>query len=109
MAEIRGNSFVISVAISSPDMPSRRCRWAATQLPITEASSWCPGPAADRSTQVRMQWLNVYVPGGIRGIRSDVRQEARSILRHFPSGYELADKESFDAAAVDAWYEARNA
>ena len=52
---------------------------------------------------------SAYIPDGIKGIRREVRQEARAILRHFPSGYELADKESFDAAAVDAWYEARNA
>ena len=68
--------------------------------------------AVIRAREFLLRLSNVYVPGGIKGIRSEVRQEARSILRPFPSGYELADKDSFDAAAVDAWYEryeARNA
>jgi hypothetical protein len=48
---------------------------------------------------------NVYVEGGIKGIRREVREEARRVLRHFPHPHDLGGKDSFDAAAVNEWYE----
>ena len=56
-----------------------------------------------RAREFLVRLSNVYVEGGIKGIQTEVRQEARSILRHFPCGYELADRGSFDQAAVDEW------
>ena len=48
---------------------------------------------------------NVYREGGIKGIRAEVRQEARWILRHYPLGCELADPDAFDAEEVRTWME----
>lgn len=56
-----------------------------------------------RAREFLVRLSNVYVEGGIKGIRSEVRQEARSILRHFPDGYELAHKDAFDRGTVDEW------
>lgn len=39
----------------------------------------------------------------IKRIPSQVREEARSLLRHFPHGAELARSESFDAKEVEKW------
>ncbi len=61
--------------------------------------------AVIRAREFLLRLSNVYVPNGIKGIRSEVRQEARSILRHFPSGFDLTSQGAFDAAAVDAWYD----
>ena len=59
--------------------------------------------AVIRAREFLARLSNVYRENGIKGIRSEVRQEARSILRHFPSGYDLIDPRSFDQAAVDEW------
>jgi Tfp pilus assembly protein PilP len=45
----------------------------------------------------------VYSPGGIKGIRGEVRAEARGILRHFPLPFEICVPEYFSEKEVDAW------
>jgi hypothetical protein len=39
---------------------------------------------------------NVYQPDGIRGLRKEVRQEARDILRHFPHWFDLGRADCWD-------------
>lgn len=39
---------------------------------------------------------NASVEGGIKKIPSSVREEARSILRHFPLWYDLGRKDCWD-------------
>lgn len=41
--------------------------------------------------------------GGIKGIRSEIRQEARRILRHFPHWFDMGRVDCFDAAAAMEW------
>jgi hypothetical protein len=48
---------------------------------------------------------SAYTPNGIKGVRSEIRQEARSILRHFPVAYEVVTPELFDERAVQEWYD----
>lgn len=38
--------------------------------------------------------------GGIKGIKAEVRAEARSLLRHFPHWSHLGSKDSFDEATA---------
>jgi hypothetical protein len=58
-----------------------------------------------RAREFLVRLSNVYVPGGIKGIKREVREEARRVFRHFPAGYELTDPRSFDEKAVDEWYQ----
>ena len=48
---------------------------------------------------------SAYTPHGIKGVRGEIRQEARSILRHFPMAYEVVTPEMFDERAVQEWYD----
>lgn len=41
---------------------------------------------------------NAYQPDGIKGIRSEVRQEARDILRHFPNWFDIGRADCWDEA-----------
>lgn len=61
-----------------------------------------------RARDFLVRLSNVYTPRGIKGIRTEVRQEARAILRHFPQGFDMTGKEAFDESVVNEWYE-RNA
>jgi len=46
-----------------------------------------------------------HMPEGIKGIRCEVRQEARDILRHFPSAFELeSPSESLDSETAKRWH-----
>jgi hypothetical protein len=38
--------------------------------------------------------------GGIKGIRRDIREEARRILRHYPAWFDLSRADAFDEAAA---------
>lgn len=38
--------------------------------------------------------------GGIKGIRREVREEARRVLRHFPAWFDLGRADAFDADAA---------
>lgn len=40
--------------------------------------------------------------GGIKGIRREVREEARRILRHFPAWFDLGMSDAFDQQAASA-------
>lgn len=57
-----------------------------------------------RAREFLTRLSNVYVPNGIKGIRSEVRQEARDVLRHFPAGFEVADPAAFDEEEVVRWH-----
>jgi hypothetical protein len=46
---------------------------------------------------------NVYVEGGIKGIRTEVRQEARAVLRHFPHWFDMGRADCFDEQAAMLW------
>lgn len=61
--------------------------------------------AVIRARDFLVRLSNVYVEGGIKGIRQEVREEARRVLRHFPSPHELGDKDSFDEEAINEWYD----
>jgi hypothetical protein len=55
---------------------------------------------------------SAYVEGGIKGIRSEVRREARNILRHFPFDVDLmvAGGECpgiFDHKTAEEWNDER--
>jgi len=41
--------------------------------------------------------------GGIKGVKKEVREEARRLLRHFPSGVELAVPGMFDVQEIERW------
>lgn len=58
--------------------------------------------AVIRAREFLVRLSNVYLPGGIKGIRREVRQEARGILRHFPNAVDLSDGNAFctDTAAA---------
>ena len=43
--------------------------------------------------------------GGIKGIRREVREEARRILRHYPHWFDLGRADAFDAAAATRYGE----
>lgn len=47
---------------------------------------------------------SAHAQDGIKGIRKEVRQEARAILRHYPILYDITDPRAFDERAVDEWY-----
>jgi hypothetical protein len=38
--------------------------------------------------------------GGIKGIRREVREEARRLLRHYPGWFDLGRDDAFDAKAA---------
>jgi len=49
-----------------------------------------------------------YVESGIKGIRSEVRREARDVLRHFPAAFDLMtagedSPEVFDRKTAEEW------
>lgn len=46
--------------------------------------------------------------GGFKGVPREVRDEAASILRHFPHPYELADPSSWDPEEIERYYEGRD-
>ena len=56
---------------------------------------------------------NPYLENGIKRIPVAVRQEARSILRHFPYPHDLKEQDQFDEQVIDEYYrqleEANNA
>ena len=52
--------------------------------------------AVIRAKEFLCRLANVYLPGGIRGIRREVRQEALRILRHYPSAVDLTQADAFD-------------
>lgn len=39
---------------------------------------------------------NVYQPDGIKGVRSEIRREARAILRHFPHWFDIGRADCWD-------------
>ena len=39
---------------------------------------------------------SVYQPDGIKGIRSEIRQEARDILRHYPHWFDIGRADCWD-------------
>lgn len=43
---------------------------------------------------------------GIKGVRVEVREQARRLLRHYPRGYDLAIPGSFDETTVREWLDA---
>lgn len=43
--------------------------------------------------------------GGIKGVRSEVREEARRILRHYPHWFDLGRADAFDADAAKRYGE----
>lgn len=38
--------------------------------------------------------------GGIKGVKKEVRMEARNILRHFPAWFDLGRDDAFDVATA---------
>jgi hypothetical protein len=47
-----------------------------------------------------LQRLASPYAGGIKGIRRDIREEARRILRHYPAWFDLGRADAFDAQAA---------
>lgn len=43
--------------------------------------------------------------GGIKGVPTSVREEARRVLRHFPDLIDLGRAESFDNKVVEEYYD----
>ena len=41
---------------------------------------------------------NAYQPDGIKGVRSEIRQEARAILRHYPNWFDIGRADCWDEA-----------
>lgn len=41
--------------------------------------------------------------GGIKGVKKEVREEALRLLRHFPTGVELAVPGVFDVKEIERW------
>lgn len=39
--------------------------------------------------------------GGIAGVRREIREHARRLLRHYPAWFEVAHPDSFDAKAAE--------
>lgn len=54
--------------------------------------------------QFLLRIASPYAPDGIKGIRREVRQEARNVLKHFPILYDVTDPKAFDEEAVNEWY-----
>ncbi len=52
------------------------------------------------STQAFLLRLASPHEGGIKGIRREVREEARRLLRHYPHWFDLTRPDSFDAEAA---------
>lgn len=42
---------------------------------------------------------------GIKGVKAEVRQEARSLLRHYPSWFDLSRPGSIDPVEARRWAE----
>ena len=38
--------------------------------------------------------------GGIKGVRKDIREEARRILRHYPAWFDIGRADAFEEAAA---------
>jgi hypothetical protein len=61
-------------------------------------------PAERTSSVIRTQdfLLRLASPyeGGIKGIRREVREEARRLLRHYPHWFDLGRADSFDIDAA---------
>lgn len=45
--------------------------------------------------------------GGIKGVPSDVRVQARALLRHFPAAFDLCRDGAWDRQTVEQYYETR--
>ena len=43
--------------------------------------------------------------GGIKGVKREIREEARRILRHYPHWFDLGRADAFDAAAATQYGE----
>ncbi len=56
-----------------------------------------------RARNFLVRLSNVYVEGGIKGIRREVRQEARGVLRHFPHWFDMGQANCFDEQAAMLW------
>lgn len=61
-----------------------------------------------RAKEFLIRLSSPYVEGGIKGVRSEVRREARDILRHFPFDVDLmvAGEECpqvFDHKTAEEW------
>ena len=52
---------------------------------------------------------NAYQPDGIKGIRSEVRQEARAILRHYPHWFDIGQADCWDEEEAKRYGEADEA
>jgi len=56
-----------------------------------------------RARNFLVRLSNVYVEGGIKGIRREVRQEARGVLRHFPHWFDMGRADCWDEQAAMLW------
>jgi len=46
-----------------------------------------------------------YTSNGLKKIPTDVRTEARLLLRHFPELHDVTQPEQWDQAVIDAYYD----
>lgn len=49
-----------------------------------------------------------YAPDGLKGIPAAVRQEARGVLRHFPTAFDVVQRDAFDERVVEDWFRSKN-
>lgn len=55
-----------------------------------------------------LRLCSAYAPNGIKGIPAVVRQEARSVLRHFPIAFDIVQRDAFDEKTIEDWYRSKN-
>jgi hypothetical protein len=48
---------------------------------------------------------SAYAPGGIKNVPKVVREEARRLLRHYPTPMDVLLPEHWDQQTVDAYYD----
>lgn len=58
-----------------------------------------------RAREFLLRLCSPYQPNGIKGIKSEVRQEARDVLRHFPFPVDLTRPEAFDEKVIEDYYD----
>jgi hypothetical protein len=58
-----------------------------------------------RAREFLLRLCSPYSTDGIKGIRSEVRQEARDVLRHFPFPGDLTRPDAFDEKVIEDYYD----
>jgi hypothetical protein len=56
-----------------------------------------------RAREFLLGLSSAYGPRAIKGLRREVRQQARDILRHYPMWFDLGRADGFDQKAALEW------